>query len=473
MRLITIATLLFVAAPVFAQVAALVQVNTLQPAQSGGCFVGTAGSDATLFLRLMPGSTGCDTGDFNPNLCLTRLETPGDQPDGSIVSFGDSSLLRPSVTGDGSVALFSRNIDLCLMSTGTAQQDICYNLPPTWYVHSATVNPQGDRIVMVPRDLNNINVPANAIHFFAAGPFPQLQLLNTWQFFNPVIYPESVDPMTGGDWILFDASTSPFVGFGVWGLYLVNKTSGALHTLVAPIAGYELRNPSFAQTSDDVIVFDAYETATGINTVLSANIVSGEVREIAQTAVFGVPGFTGDDGAVVFNREDAGTMSTISLRRVAVGADRITPLGAESGVVTNGGYGVVYRRGTFDPSAVACQAAIPGIVPAGTLQINAGGGRSAGSVTLDLSWDASCSGGATDYTVHEGAIGNWYSHSSEVCSTTGTQLSGYTPQPGDRYFLIVPVTLDAEGSYGAASDGTPRPVSSTTCLGQQIADVCP
>ena len=465
-----ILVVLLAALPASAQVAGLVNVNTLQPNQTGGCFVGTPGTDATLFLRLTPGGVGCDFSDLNNNLCLVREEPPGDPAGGTIVSFGDSSLLRPSVTGDGAIGVFSRNIDLCLLPTANAQQDICYQLPPTFFTHAATVNPQGTAIVLIPRDLNNINVPANAIQRFAVGPFPQLQLTDTWQFFNPLIFPESVDPMTKGDWILFEASDTPALG-GNWGLYLVNTISGALHTLVAPIAGYDLRNPAFAQTSDEVIVFDAFETATGINTVLTANIVTGQVREIAQTAVFGVPGFNGDDSAII-NREDAGVLSTISLRRRGVAADRISPLGAEQAHIADAGYGVVYRRGALDTTTVACAAAVPGVVPDGTLRINAGGARAAGAMTIDLSWDASCSAAASDYTVHEGAIGSWYSHTSEVCSTSGTSLGGYMPQSGDRYFLIVPTTATAEGSYGTDSSGAARPASTTTCLGQQIADAC-
>ena len=49
----------------------------------------------------------------------------------------------------------------------------------------------------------------------------------------------------------------------------------------------------------------------------------------------------------------------------------------------------------------------------------------------------------------------------------------YMPVVGNRYFLVVPLTDDAEGSYGVDHAGVPRPVSTFTCLGQQIADDCP
>lgn len=296
-------------------------------------------------------------------------------------------------------------------------------------------------------------------------------MLFTYQFFAPVVYPESVDFMGKGEWAIFDGSDSPFAG-GIWALYVLNLNTGQLRTLLAPVAGYELRNPAFAQTSDEVITFDAFETSTGINSVMTANIVTGEVREIAQTAVFGVPGFSGDDSALIFNREDAAAFSTISLRRRGLAADRITAIGAEGAWIGNAGYGVIYRRGTFDTTAVACQLAIPGVIPVGSLRIDKG--TTLGSnVTIDLNWDPSCSGGVTGYSIHEGEIGNWYSHSAVECAASGQQQTAYMPAVGNRYFLVVPLTDDAEGSYGTDHAGTPRPVSISSCSGQQISDVCP
>ena len=83
--------------------------------------------------------------------------------------------------------------------------------------------------------------------------------------------------------------------------------------------------------------------------------------------------------------------------------------------------------------------------------------------TLSLSWGASCSEGAADYTVHLGTLGDWYSHSPAACSTGG-QLSTPLPLPdGDRYFLVVPVDAVAEGGYGSDSGGWARPASISPC----------
>jgi hypothetical protein len=91
---------------------------------------------------------------------------------------------------------------------------------------------------------------------------------------------------------------------------------------------------------------------------------------------------------------------------------------------------------------------------------------------LDLAWGASCASGGTNYSIHEGSVGSWYSHTSVLCSTAGALSQTITPSPGDRYYLIVPLNADVEGGYGVNSGGGPRPPSSSPCRTSRIAS-CP
>ena len=92
---------------------------------------------------------------------------------------------------------------------------------------------------------------------------------------------------------------------------------------------------------------------------------------------------------------------------------------------------------------------------------------------LDLSWGASCSSAATDYSIHEGSIGSWYSHDAIVCSTGGGLSATITPSSFDAYYLVVPISPDAEGSYGLDSVLAERPASSLTCRPEQSLAACP
>ena len=90
---------------------------------------------------------------------------------------------------------------------------------------------------------------------------------------------------------------------------------------------------------------------------------------------------------------------------------------------------------------------------------------------LELAWSGAC-GGATDYAVYEGALGDPRSKTPLRCSTGGATAATITPSPGARFFLVVPRSASAEGSYGHTSDGAERPPDAGACLPQSIT-ACP
>jgi hypothetical protein len=95
---------------------------------------------------------------------------------------------------------------------------------------------------------------------------------------------------------------------------------------------------------------------------------------------------------------------------------------------------------------------------------------------IRLSWSASCSVGAVDYAIYQGTIGSYYSHVSAVCTDAGgDRVEEIAPQAASSYYLVVPRSATAEGSYGRASNGSERPVAPTVnrCLGSQTLGGCP
>jgi hypothetical protein len=114
----------------------------------------------------------------------------------------------------------------------------------------------------------------------------------------------------------------------------------------------------------------------------------------------------------------------------------------------------------------------PGRVPDGYVVLGSvlRAGKNGSDVVL--SWGASC-GGGTDYTVHEGTIGTWYSHQAVACTTNGVTSVTVTPGPASNYYLVVPVTDQAEGSYGSDSAGHERPKSTVGCRANWVTQRCP
>ena len=90
-----------------------------------------------------------------------------------------------------------------------------------------------------------------------------------------------------------------------------------------------------------------------------------------------------------------------------------------------------------------------------------------------LDWSASCSRESVDYAVYEGLMGSWYARSARLCSTGGALSATLAPQAGNRYYLVVPLDSDAEGSYGVDSNGAERPPAGTPCRAFFVPDSCP
>ncbi len=91
---------------------------------------------------------------------------------------------------------------------------------------------------------------------------------------------------------------------------------------------------------------------------------------------------------------------------------------------------------------------------------------------LELRWPGSCLGSSEDFAVHAGTLGDYASHQPLVCTTGGSTSWQIEAGAANRYFLIVSRSLDAEGSYGLASDGQERAAASSPCLPQQVT-ACP
>ncbi len=344
----------------------LIQVNTLTAAEAGGCYVGPTGpTEATAFVRLEPPDVGCRASDpINPNICISRREFASDGPNGTAITFQGATYRRHSMSADGEFIWFMYALDLCVLPSDIdvtvpppqREEETCYELNNSsgtnrTFVFSAAVSPRGDEVGVIPG--SSVFSPANAIQV-RATQLPTLPLTASYSFIQPLLYPFTLDFMTNGDWIVFDASSTSS-GSGTWGIYLIRRSDRTLHTLVPPIAGYELRNPAFAQTSDDRIAFDALELATGTVTILTADLLTGDVREIATTdQIYGNPSFTTDDGALVYNQNDPAEYSLVSLRSRPLDTDGITPTGPEQPWIDGGAFPMVYRRGIFFTTPIPC-----------------------------------------------------------------------------------------------------------------------
>jgi hypothetical protein len=96
----------------------------------------------------------------------------------------------------------------------------------------------------------------------------------------------------------------------------------------------------------------------------------------------------------------------------------------------------------------------------------------AGDVNGDgyADWEPSCGGTESSWAIYEGSLGDFTSHVPVHCASV--QGASLIPRADDAYYLVVPRSLDFEGSYGKTSSGVERPASAAACRPQSIL-ACP
>lgn len=131
------------------------------------------------------------------------------------------------------------------------------------------------------------------------------------------------------------------------------------------------------------------------------------------------------------------------------------------------------RRFSLIFNGIKCNAPLPtpGAVPDGSAaSVPLTVGKNGGNVAL--SWGASCNASGVDYAIYEGATGSWYSHVLRLCSTQGLTTKTLVPGAGNRYYLVVPLTADREGSYGTQNPLAEIPPAASACH-VQLLGACP
>lgn len=141
--------------------------------------------------------------------------------------------------------------------------------------------------------------------------------------------------------------------------------------------------------------------------------------------------------------------------------------GTDAALFSVSSAGLTSQTVTVNVVADAPGSSVPGVAGGLTVRRNA-----TNPADLDLDWAPGC-GSPSDYSIHEGILGDWYSHQAVLCTTQGATAATITPGASSRYYLIVPLDRMHEGSYGAGTLGSERPPSSATCHAERDTTSCP
>jgi bacillolysin len=323
-------------------------------------FPPVTGQDALLFLYY---------DDTAQAYFLARREgSLQDPPDGVQLAENSVAAARPSVAGDGSAAVFvNADNDVCFINTdgtkidpSTDTLEDCLGFPG--FISSVATAPDGNRFGFVLLD-NNGN-PDNKIRVIDVGSSSQTR---TFTLVAPATDAGTTDTILNADvmdftadsrFLVYDALNELRVAGGqpvqTWSIFTLDLDTETTQTIVPPTIGMDIANPALSQTSDNFVTFDVFDDATQESTIVAANLTTGKRVAVATvTSGLGVPGYTGDDGAIVYSQSD-NSPTEFSLMRQPLAADRITPNGPPTQLIGNADYGIIYRRGTFVGPAPTC-----------------------------------------------------------------------------------------------------------------------
>ena len=109
----------------------------------------------------------------------------------------------------------------------------------------------------------------------------------------------------------------------------------------------------------------------------------------------------------------------------------------------------------------------------GSWMLRANGGAVGPGALLE--WGAPCNATSVpdqDFAVYRGVMGDFGNYTSLACSTLRDDAYLAADAGGSSFFVVVPQTSTAEGSYGTRSNGTERDPADAACKPQSVAS-CP
>jgi hypothetical protein len=285
-----------------------------------------------------------------------------DPASGTSLSFFAVAPKRPSVDrSTGVIAFINSDNALCFINSAGGRRENCLNLRSQ--VHSVAMSADGQKFAFVFRDA--FGQPENQISIVdlaTDAPTQEIDLVapaTEGASTATIDHADAMDFSNDGQFLIYDAFNNITLAdgttIGVWSIYSLDLINQTITALVPPVTGFHFAFPSLSKTTDDFLVFDAFNLNTGTNTVSTASLLTGKIQAISTSDDFGTPSYVGDDSAIVFSKVDLAAATKFSLYKRGLEADHISPSGASQLWIRDADYGVIYRRGTVSTTPAPTQ----------------------------------------------------------------------------------------------------------------------
>lgn len=278
-------------------------------------------------------------------------------------AFGDPALgvglvtrvanTRPSLSGDGSLAFFvAANADACFVATDGSGLE-CLGIPGS--VYSVAMSPDANFFAFVLRDQEGEPEDVIRLVDFSAGTEETIELVAPGldgPSLDTVVLADAMDFTADGSILYYDALNvvefEDGTQLGAWSIYARDLVSDLTFSLVPAVPGLQIGFPAVANTTDYRLTFEAFDEASGVTGVYSADLINGELGFVdAVETTFAAPSYLGDDSGLVYTVLDEAVPTGTSLVETDLADDGINPAGGRKPWLDDAGFGVIYRRGEF------------------------------------------------------------------------------------------------------------------------------
>jgi hypothetical protein len=338
------------------------------------------------------------------SLLLGRRENALGDPSNGILMSDSVKLERPSVSGDGSAAVYvSASADICVLPTNDPLQGQCLGLDGA--IHSAAISPDGKLGAFVVNDPATGQVDNRiTLYEFATDKtktYNQVAPVLDGSPVDNVLYADALVFSSDSKQLIYDAVSQIHFGGGAavtrWSIFSINLATDSTTVLVPPLELADFGNPNIGRAGNRYLTFDARSSVNGTTFILVLDLFTGEFGQVGTVGTgFGYPTFTGDESAIIYAQQDFSAFATgFSLVKQPLTANRLAPVGEPTLWYSDATLGVIYRRGTFvggnQPPATVLTSPQNGatFAPGAAITINAEAGDPEGPVAAVEFYDGS------------------------------------------------------------------------------------
>ena len=397
-----------------------------------------------------------------------------------------NSLYRSSVTGTNFVALTTTNMKGKVSVTDAGS--VAVFVSADGQIKAINTDPQNpnERTISSVAQWDNVAISKDGKRLAAISIYIDTAIYvfdlesNTgvkFHLYNPttsqtetnaggVLYADAIEFDHTGEYLIYDSynvlsSTTTDdiyywdIGFiNVWDNSLGDYGSGTISKLFSSLPeNVSVGNPVFSKNSPYIIAFDYFDSYNDKYAILGANLLTNDLKTIADNSIIGYPSYSKDDNKIAYSALNNLSGNIVAVR--SLNADKISGSGTPAEVVPDAKWPVFYATGFR----------YLGLKPVTNFTVDIKEGAAPLEVQfIDLSindptsWSWTFTGGTPSTSASQNPVVVYNNPGTYAVTLTATNISGNDTKLKDAY-IIVTTGTGVDDPKGSDIGFYPNPVT--------------